>query len=74
VLEELRVLHLDLKAAAEDFYIFCRQLGGGSLFHTGQSLSIGASKPTRRVMNFLQQGHTHSNKATPPSSITSYGQ
>ena len=43
-------------------------------FYTEQSLSIGASKPTRRVMNFLQQGHTHSNKATPPSSITSYGQ
>jgi len=29
--------------------------------------------PIPTVMNFLQQGHAHSGKATPPNSATSHG-
>jgi hypothetical protein len=31
------------------------------------------SNPAYTVMHFLQQGHTHSNKTTPPRSATSCG-
>jgi hypothetical protein len=52
VLEESRVLYLDPKAASRRLAFlgsqeetgFLRKPGGGSLFHTGQSLSIGALK------------------------------
>ena len=47
VLEEPRVLHLDLKAARR-----------GLSFHTGWSLSIETSKPAYTVTHFFQQGHT----------------
>jgi hypothetical protein len=43
------------------------------VFHTGWSLSIyDTSKPTSIVSHFLQQGHSYSNKATPPNSATLY--
>jgi hypothetical protein len=61
VLEEPRILHLDLKVARGRQY-------------PGWSLSINKiSKPTCRVMYFLQQSHTYSNKATPPNSTTPSG-
>jgi hypothetical protein len=60
VLEEPRILHLDQKAAE-----------GDSLPHWVE-LEHRISKPTPTMMNFLQQGHTHSNKATPPNSATSH--
>jgi hypothetical protein len=66
--KELRVLHLDPKAARERT-VFHRQLEEG-FFHTGQNLSIDASKPTPTVTHILQQGHTYSNIATPPNSGT----
>jgi hypothetical protein len=55
VLEELRVLHLVLK---ENRSLAFRQLEGRS-----------QSAPSK-MTHFLQQGHTHSNKATPPNSAT----
>jgi hypothetical protein len=53
--EELRVLHPDPKAAE------------GSVCHTEFSLSTGDLKASPTVTHFLQQGHTYSNKATPPT-------
>jgi hypothetical protein len=50
VLEELRVLQLHLKAARNLFLAARRRV----------------SKPTPKLIHFLQQGHTHSNKVTPP--------
>ena len=35
-------------------------------------LSIGNLNLTATVTHFLQQGHTHSNKATPPNSTSLY--
>ena len=49
--EELRVLHLHLKAVEEK---------------TGfQAARIRVLKPMPTVAHLLQQGHAHSNKATP---------
>jgi hypothetical protein len=45
--KELRVLHLDLKAAR-------RKIS----FHSGHSLSMKTPKPASTVVYFLQQGHT----------------
>jgi hypothetical protein len=53
------VLHLDLKAT--------RRL---LLPHWAE---LEPSKPAYTMTHFLQQGHTYSNKATPPNSVTSYG-
>ena len=51
VQEELRVLHLHLKAAKwkTDF----------------QAAMVRVLKPTPTVTHLLQQGHTYSNRATP---------
>jgi hypothetical protein len=47
VLEELRVLYLDLKAARR------------RLLHVAQNLSTRRPQsPTRRVTHFLEEGHT----------------
>jgi hypothetical protein len=56
VQEELRVLHLHLKAAKwkTDF----------------QAAMVRVLKPTPTVTHLLQQDHTHSNKATPSNSAT----
>ena len=59
MLEDLRVLHLDLKASKEKA-VFCKQLGErdhSTLVVWGGILSIGASKYSPIVMDFLQ-GHT----------------
>jgi len=66
----LSVLHLDPKAAARD-YLY-KHPGGAwnstlGRAHTG---CAQASKPTPTVTHFLHQGHTYSNKATPPTSTT----
>jgi len=53
VLEELRVLHLDLQAVGRDSELLWPQ-----------------SPPS--VTYFLQQGHTHFNKVTPPNSTSPY--
>ena len=45
-----------------------------ALFPQGWSLSIETSKPICTVTDFFQQGHAYSNKATPPNSVTPYGQ
>jgi hypothetical protein len=45
------------------------QLGGGSL---PQWAEHRTSKPSYLVTYFLQQAHTHSNKATPPNSAVSH--
>jgi hypothetical protein len=47
VLEELRILCLDLKVARK-----------GLEFHTGWSLSIEMIRPIPTVTHFLQQGHS----------------
>jgi hypothetical protein len=52
VLEKLRVLHLDLKAARR------------RLCHTGCSLSTGDLKDLPTMTHFLQEDHTHSSKVT----------
>ena len=56
-LEELRVLHLVPKANR-------RRLADS---HVARRRVL---KPTPTVTHFLQQGHTYSNKATPPNSAT----
>jgi hypothetical protein len=53
VQEELSVLHLVLKANRRRM----------SLSHVARKR---VSKPISKVTHFLQQGHTSSNKATPP--------
>jgi hypothetical protein len=53
-LEELRALPLHLKAVSR--ILTSRQLKWGSL------------KPTPTVTHLIQQGHTYSNRATPPNS------
>ena len=68
VLDELRVLHLDSKEARMVLQAV-RRLS----FHTGQTLSIETSKTIPTVTHFLQQGHTYSDKTTPPNSATPYG-
>ena len=55
-LDELRVLHLVLK---------------GNQKKTGfQAARRRVSKTTPKVTHFLKQGHTHSNKTTPPNRAT----
>ena len=54
--KELRILHLDLKAARKK-----------TVF---QASRRGVSNPTPTMTHFLQQGHTYSNEATPPNSAT----
>ena len=61
VLEEPRVLHLDVKAA---------RIGPSSAGSQEENLSFTLGGAWVRS---LQQGHTHSNKATPPNSATSHG-
>jgi hypothetical protein len=58
MLEELRVLYLDPKAARRRL----SPIGNleEAFFHTGQSLSIKTSKPTPTVTYFPRQGHSHS--------------
>ena len=56
VLEELRVLNLDLKAA--------RRRVSSALCELEQ----GISKPTPTVTHFPQKVHTYCNEATPPNS------
>ena len=60
--EELRVLHLHLKAAR---LFFC----------TGQSFKAHPHSDTLPLTrpHPLQQSHTHSNKDTPPNSVTPSG-
>ena len=53
-LEEMKVLHLESKGRQEK-----------TGFHVAR---MRVSKPTPTVTHFLQQGHTYSNKATPPNS------
>jgi hypothetical protein len=67
VLEELRVLYLDLKVARGRPSSGRQEEG---LFHTGWRHR--ASKPTPTVTHFLQQCYTYSNKATPPNSAISH--
>jgi hypothetical protein len=73
---------LEHHAWSQEFYILVwRQPGRDSLLQTARrrisSALNGAwastSKPTPKVMHFLQQGHTYSNKATPPNSAPSHG-
>ena len=59
--KELRVLHLDPMTAEGN----CHSRASLSIYET--------SKSTSTVTHFLKQGHTHSNKATSPSSATLYG-
>jgi hypothetical protein len=56
VQEELRVLHLHLKAAKTGF----------------QAIRTRVLKPTPTVTHFLQLGHTYSNKVISPNSATSW--
>jgi hypothetical protein len=58
-LEELRILHLDPKADRRMLSIL-RQIQADHPRRSG-------SQPTPTVTHFLQQGHTYSNKATPPN-------
>ena len=51
-----------------------RQPGGGSLPYWTELEHLESSKPAYIVTHFLQQGHTHSNKATPPKSAIPIGQ
>ena len=60
--KELSILHLDLKAAKEEY-----------LFHDGWGLILGDLKPTPTVMHFLYQGYTSSNKVISPNSATFHG-
>jgi hypothetical protein len=70
VLEDLRVLHLYPKIAGGDCLLqaACRR----SLPHWVE-LEHRTSKLTPTVAHFLRQGHTHSNKAIPPNSVTPCG-
>jgi hypothetical protein len=61
--KELRVLHLDPKAA-----------GGDCVTHWAEPEHIRDLKSVAPVTHFFQQGHTYSNKATPPNSATLYEQ
>jgi len=54
--KELRVLHLNLKAAEGDCHLQASRRG--LRFPTGLSLSIGDLKATYTVTHFLQQGQT----------------
>jgi hypothetical protein len=63
--KELRVFCLDLKAARREL------CSAGSSFPPWVELKHRTSKPL--VRNFLQQGHTYSNKAITPTSVTSHG-
>jgi hypothetical protein len=70
VLEEPRVLHLDTKAAAGKWLQQVTNRRFSSILGRPEHRT---SKPTPTVTPFLQQGHTHSNKATPPNSASSCG-
>ena len=63
VLDELRVLHLDPKAARKELTSTGSQ--EEDFFYPGQSLSIGPQSPPPTVVHFLQQGHAYFNKTTP---------
>jgi hypothetical protein len=54
VLEELKVLHLDLKETSGETG-FCRQAAYGSLLHM-MDLEHSISKPTSLVTHFLHEG------------------
>jgi hypothetical protein len=54
--KELRVLHLDLKSTRKYWLL------------PWAELNHRTSEPTPKVTHFLQQGHTYSNKNTPPNS------
>ena len=54
--KELKILHLDPQAAGRE----C---------NTGQAWASETSEPTHLVTQFLQQSHTYSNKATPPTTL-----
>jgi hypothetical protein len=68
----------------EEFYLLIkRQPQGVSLLQAAKNrvsllpwveLEYRASTPTPTVMNFLQQGHTYSNKVTPPIVTLPMGQ
>ena len=60
--KELRVRYLGLQAAE------------GAVYYTGVTRTQETSKPAPIVTHFLQQGHTYSNKTTPPNSAIPYGQ
>ena len=49
------------------FYIFIQKKLGADCFQVAKGR---ISKPTLTVTYFLQQGHTYSNKVTPPNSAT----
>jgi hypothetical protein len=57
--KELRILRLNLKAAEDDY-----------IPHWVELEHRRPQSPPPIVAHFLQQGHTHSNKAVPPSSAT----
>ena len=71
VLEELRSLHLDPKAAKRILSSAGSQ--EETIFHPVCSLSlyVRPQSPPLTVIHFLRQGHTHSYKATPPNNATS---
>ena len=58
--KELRVRYLGLQAAE------------GAVYYTGVTRTQETSKPAPIVTHFLQQGHTYSNKTTPPNSTPPY--
>jgi hypothetical protein len=85
VLEEQRVLHLALKAAKEtggrgDSRGHNRQKVYNTAGDDSGELGSGERreqpvlKACPTVTHFLQQGHTYSNKATPPNNATPCGQ
>jgi hypothetical protein len=59
--KEMGVLRLDPKAAEGDWG------------YTGHRLSIYKTSKPATMTHFFQQGHTFSNKATPPDSAIPYG-
>jgi hypothetical protein len=70
VLEQLRVLHFNLKAARTRLSSTGKQVE--HLICLGWSLSR-TSEPTLTVTNILHQGHIYSTKAMPPNNNTSHG-
>lgn len=72
VLEELRVLHIDPKAARRELFSTGSQ---ESLDHTGQTwiYILRAQCPALTVTHCLLQGRNSSNKVTPMNSATSHG-
>ena len=84
-MEASRQIHLDRHDAggakssiswsngSQEETVFCRQPGGSFLQHWVDLEYYETSKPTYTVTQFLQQGHTYSNKATPPNHLTFHG-